>query len=163
MQFCKLNINKLNTINLLILLVLIFVLSSCYHENKSNVPIPEKLLSKKEMAEILTEIQITEAGFSVNVNRKFAKKLKPEYYSKILSDHSVTMHQFKENLNYFYQSPKIMENIYETVLANLSKIKSSIAVEKKEFEKQKIVDSITRLHDSTKLIVADSLSKTTMK
>lgn len=138
-------------------LTLFLILSSCYNVNKSDSDIPEILLSKSQMIEILTEVQLTEAGFNIKNNRSKANELKPKYYDKILQHYGITLQQLKDNINYYQDSPKIMEEIYESVLANLSKIQSDVILENEEIEKKRVADSIKVITDSLIQIKADSL------
>jgi len=126
--------------------------------NKRDIAIPEKLLSKKQMVEVLTEIQITEAGFSINKNRKSANNLKPQYYTKILEQYDITYQQLKENIDYYHNSPKKFEEIYELVLGNLSKTQNDVIKEKEEFDKKVSGDSIAILKDSIVDISAHTLN-----
>ena len=158
MYLGKLNINSLGMVKLFFSFIIFATLSSCYNVNKKDVVVPEKLLSKTQMIELLTDIQITEAGFSINKNRKSANNLKPKYYSKILEQHNITIQQFKENIDYYHDSPKAFEEIYESVLGKLSKIQSEVIIEKEEFDKKKVADSIAHLNDSIVNISADTLN-----
>ena len=157
MHFCKIKLRYFSISQLFLSLFVIMSFSSCYNVNKSEVQTPNKLLTKSEMVKVLTEIQIAEAGFSINKYRRNADSLKPEYYSSILNQNSITVKQFKENINYYHHSPKIMEDIYELVLENLSKIQSNVILEKEEFDKQKKLDSIAAVKDSLNLTLVDSL------
>jgi len=157
MQLHKTKSGNFSISKLLVSLLLLMSFSSCYNVNKSEAQTPSKLLSESEMVIVLTEIQIAEAGFSINKNRKDADSLKPEYYDKILSQYSITLHQFKENVDYYHHSPKEMEKIYEQVLENLSKVQSEVILEEEEYKKQKTEDSITIINDSLNLILVDSL------
>lgn len=154
------NSNLGNIINISILLLLLFILmgfSSCYNVNKNEAQPPSKLLSKSEMVSLLTEIQITEAGFTINKNIKDANSLKPKYYNKILNNCSITSEQFKENVEYYHHSPKVMEEIYEIVLKNLSTIQSDVIIEEEEFDKKRKEDSIAIVNDSLNIALIDSL------
>ena len=153
----QLRIRFFDISKLLFLLIFLTPFSSCYNVNKNETPPPSKLLSKTEMVKLLTEIQIAEAGFSINKNRKNANNLKPKYYNEILNQNSITLTQFQENIDYYHHLPKVMEEIYELVLENLSKIQSDVIIEKEEFVKQRKEDSITRVKDSLNLVLIDSL------
>ncbi len=142
---------------LFIALIFFFTLSSCYNVNQSEPVVPDILLSKPQMVDILTEIQLTEAGFNFKKNRIKANELKPEYYDKILQHYGITLQQLRDNINYYNEYPKIMEEIYESVLAKLSKIHSEAILEKEEYDKKIASDSISHIADSLKLIGADSL------
>jgi len=139
--------------------IFLLALSSCYNVNTNNDAVPELLLSKSQMVEILTQIQLSEAGFNIKGNRIRGKELKPKYYDKILDHNGITLDQLKENIDYYQNSPKIMEDIYESVLANLSKIQSDVILENEEIEKKRIADSISIITDSLEIIKADSIAK----
>ncbi len=157
MQLHRIYFNSLSYIKLFFLLVIISLFLSCYNVNEAEVITPKKMLTKMQMVDILTDMQITEAGFSINKNINQGKELKPEYYNIVFEQHSVTLQQFKENIDYYYASPKVMEDIYELVLGNLSKMQSEAIIEKEKFEKQFAADSIAFISDSLELIVSDSI------
>jgi len=139
--------------------IIVLILQSCYNINKSESVTPEILLSKSQLVEILTEIQIIEANFRISKNRSKASKLKPTYYDKILKENGITLKQLKDNMDYYHNSPVVMEEIYELVLGNLSKIQSEALIEKEELEKAIVADSIAKLNDSLELIRIDSLAR----
>ncbi len=112
------------------------------------------------MVEIMTEVQLIEASFNIKNNRSNADELKPKYYEKILKQYGITIQQLKDNIDYYNNYPKIMEEIYESVLANLSKIQSKVQLEIEEIEKIRIADSIAKITDSLNLIMNDSLKMT---
>ncbi len=144
-------------VKLLYVFAFVFTLSSCYNMNKSESVIPDKIVSKSQLVEILTEVQIAEASFRISKNRSKASKLKPMYYDKILKENGITLQQLKDNMDYYQASPKVMEEIYELVLANLSKIQSEVLLEKEEMEKAIAADSISKLNDSLNLLSPNSI------
>ncbi len=152
MQQNNITTNSLTMFKLFFLLILFLGVTACSKVNKSEVVIPEKLLSKTQMVEILTQIQIAEAGFSINKNKLEANTLKPQSYNKILEQYSISTKQFKENINYYYDSPVVMEDIYEQVLGKLSKIQSDVIIEKEKLDNQIVADSIAA-------ILADSIKQ----
>lgn len=142
---------------LLYIIAIIFIFTSCYNINKTEPVIPDILLSKSQMVDMLTEIQITEANFRIAKNRTLAVDEKPKYYDRILREYGITLKQMKDNMEYYHNSPEIMEEIYEQVLANLSKIQSEVMLEKEELEKAIIADSIARMNDSLELVKIDNV------
>lgn len=114
----------------LLFLVLPFLVS-CYHENKTEVKIPDHYLEREEMVEILTDIQIAE-GIITN-NRVHRKKIKKEYkdsiYQRLFDHYNITAETLKENIAFYNVDPSVMEEIYEDVLANLSKVQSEIMMD----------------------------------
>ncbi len=121
----------------LVIFSLLLCLVSCYNVNEREVVVPDKLLSKSEMVSVLTDVQLVEAGLSINENRRLEMELKPEYYRLVLDTHNITLKQLKENINYYQSTPKVMEDIYDEVLANLSKLQSEVLKELEDVEKTK--------------------------
>lgn len=131
---------------LILALGLILSLSGCYNINKETVFVPADLITQEDLINILTDIQLVEAGFTISENRKYITELKPKYYQTVFDNYGITLIQLRENINYYQSDPKIMEEIYESVLANLSKLQSEVLVELEELER--VQDSIANLPDS---------------
>jgi uncharacterized protein DUF4296 len=132
-------------------------LTSCYNVNESVVVVPEKLFSKSKMVEVLTDVQLVEAGLSINENRSYEMELKPKYYKLVLETHNISLKELKDNINYYQSNPKVMEEIYESVLANLSKLQSEVLIEVEDFENSE--DSIALIKDSLDLISKKTIVK----
>ena len=134
---------------LILFFTIVIAFNSCYNVNESVPVTPENLISKTKLIDILTDIQVVEAGFSISENRNSKYKLKPTYYDFVLCTHDISLLQLKENINYYQAFPKTMEEIYDGVLANLSKIQSQVVVEKEEIDR--IKDSLSVASDSLSL------------
>ncbi len=134
---------------LILFFTIVIAFNSCYNVNESVPVTPENLISKTKLIDILTDIQLVEAGFSISENRNSKYKLKPAYYDFVLSTHDISLLQLKENINYYQAYPKTMEEIYDGVLANLSKIQSQVLLEKEEIDR--IKDSLSVASDSLSL------------
>jgi hypothetical protein len=127
-------------------MIVMIAMSSCYHVNEEQVKIPNKLLSEKELAEIITEMQITESGFIVANKMKIRKSEKPRYYKAILEKYDVTLDDIRDNMIYYHSQPKVMQGIYETSLENLSKLQNEI---EEDIKRQKAFeDSLKLINDS---------------
>ncbi len=117
--------------HILSLSFIVLFLLGCYHENKVNPDKPETFLSYDKMTEILTDIQLAE-GIIVH-NRSVRTNMNNEYkdsvYTQIFRHYGITVTIFKENVNYYNSYPEIMEDIYEEVLANLSRMQSEVEIE----------------------------------
>ena len=130
------------------LFLIIFSLSSCYHENVEVVPLPEKKLTPAEMVDILTDLQLAEGILTF---RRIEKLPVANYgeslYDKIISEHHLTRKQLQENLDFYNNDPKLMEKIYDDVLARLNKMQSELEMQAAKLDSiQKVkTDSIQRL------------------
>lgn len=119
---------------------------SCYHVNTDEIVVPERLLTDKEMTDIITQVQIAEVGFKiVRQQRPNLDELKQEMYNSILTEYNISLVELKANMDYYYHRPEEMEMIYENVLANLSKIQGEVKI---QLQEEKIRDSINALNDT---------------
>lgn len=115
--------------NKLLLLTVPFflLLTSCYQENKVETAVPEHLLPKKEMVDVLTDIHITEAVISYHrMNKTLTEEMSARYYNMIFDKYHITHRILKENLRYYNTTPEEMEKIMEDVLTNLSKLQAEV-------------------------------------
>ena len=112
-------------------LIIIPLLFSCYNEGGNDVKKPETFLSFDEMIEILTDIQIAEGIITHNrsIHENNTDKFRDSLYSKIFHHYGITATAYRENLNYYNDDPSVMEEMFDLVLANLSKEQSQIQME----------------------------------
>jgi len=133
--------------------LLVILLFSCYHENNVKVKQPQHLIPIDSLTEMITDLQLTE-GIIVN-NRTLRVNMDKDYkdslYTLILRHYNISANVFKENIDYYNNNPKLMEGIYDKVLAKLNKLQSKIeseaqeVKEKKEIEEQK-KDSLDKIN-----------------
>jgi transposase len=103
---------------------------SCYHENKVDAKVPEHLLSKSEMVSVLTDVQIAEGALTYRRTRRIEQQgFREAAYDKIFSNYGITAKILNENINYYNNDPGQMEEIYEQVLAKLSRMAGEIKEE----------------------------------
>lgn len=107
------------------------LLFSCYHENKVEVNKPDHFLERKEMVDILTDIQIAEGIITNNrtQRKKISSGFKDSIYQRVFDHYNISAEVLKENIAYYNADPSVMEDIYEDVLADLSKIQSEILMD----------------------------------
>lgn len=131
----------------LILLLIVFGLSSCYTENKPTIEAPDFLMSEELLIDILTDLQLAEGIIShsrlgkTSINRDF----KDSIYQVIFDHYNITAEQLNENMDYYNNDLEQMEKMYEQVLTNLSKYETEIMVEAKK------QDSVLIKQDSVSL------------
>lgn len=110
-------------------LLICFVLSCT---EKATTKIPEGILSEAKMISLLTDIQLIEGAVSKKmIDRAANKKESSRYYRKAFEKHGITRDQFDESINFYTENPKDMQEIYEKVLVELSKIKADLENTKK--------------------------------
>lgn len=117
-------------IRFFLLILIVSSLLSCYHENMEIVPVPEKLLTKDQMIDILTDLQLSEGILTFKrIERQPVANYGESLYTKVIDEHQLTREQLQENIDYYNSDPKLMEKIYEEVLARLNKKQSELMIQ----------------------------------
>ena len=84
--------------------------------------IPDDVLSKQEMVELLVEIQLIEGGIII---RKLDEKIFAEeinaHYQITFKKHGLTKKTFEYNMRYYTDHPAQLEAVYEEVINELSR------------------------------------------
>ncbi len=140
------------------MLLAVMILTSCYHYNKESTSVPEHLISKEQMIEVLTQIQIAEG--KVVLEREKVKDYRlsgKKYTQEICQYYGITPEQLIDNLNYYQDQEDLLVAIYDEVLANLSTLEDGVKIEIEAEKMQIRTDSIYRA-DSLAKILSDSIS-----
>jgi hypothetical protein len=107
--------------------LLLPLLFSCYHENKPEVEVPERLLSESEMVAVLTDVRLAEGALIYRKTRRIEQEeFRESAYKHIFANYGMTAKILNQNINYYNNDPEKMELIYEQVLAKLSRMDSEI-------------------------------------
>lgn len=116
------------------LILIGLVLSSCYHENKPEQILPEKLLSEDELVSVMTDLQLAEGVIShQRIKRANGRKdYKDTVYNVILEHYELSLGDLNENFDYYNSDPQNMELLYEKVLSNLSKLQTEVELSSKK-------------------------------
>lgn len=100
-----------------IIYILAFLLVSC-REKEIPVPAPADVLPGEKMTAIIVDIHIAEASVKLKADSVFAEK----EFQKIFSKHGATKEQFEKSLNYYIENPEKLNEIYEGVLNDISRM-----------------------------------------
>lgn len=147
--------------NLLIISILIytFSLTSCYQNNKEVETAPDHLLSKDQMIEIITQIQLAEGKVVLEREKNKDYRLTGKEYTQALyHQFDITPEQLIENLNYYQEKEDVLVDIYEEVIANLSTMEDEVKIKIKEKQSKIKSDSIHRA-DSVAQLMTDSVAQ----
>jgi hypothetical protein len=131
--------------------LLSFILvTSCYKNHKEVSPTPEFLISKQQIVEILTNIQLIEGESVLKRDQlKDVRYTESKNTREVYKAFGITPNQLVENLDYYQDQPEMMVEIYDEVLANLSKLQAEVKInldKKAKLEKIK-ADSIQELSE----------------
>ena len=90
--------------------------------------IPTGILSEKEFVNILKDVHLAEAAFKLNKSKgiKKAKNSLANNYQSIYKTHNIDDSTFNKSLEYYAKHPEILEEIYSTVLEQLTDERSTL-------------------------------------
>jgi len=105
--------------NMMLVILLIFFASSCQDVKKPKIP--ENLISKEKMADILTDVYISNAARSVN--NKLLKEYNIKLDSVIYKKYNIDSLQFAESNAFYSSNLKIYTKIITSVEERLNILK----------------------------------------
>ncbi len=111
----------------ILLIILLFVLvAACGHKDKGFMP--ERLLTEREMVDIMTDVQIIEADVNYRKTQVEEdslplnlRKLTQSYYDQLYEHYGVTDSIFSQNLRYYTEHPDLLEKIMDSVMQRLQR------------------------------------------
>jgi hypothetical protein len=109
----------------IIILLLSILLLAC---TTPKIEIPTEILSETEFANMLKEIHLEEAAFELNKSKGVinAKNSLATSYQSIYKKYDVDDSTFSKSLEYYAKHPEILEEIYSTVLEQLTDERSTL-------------------------------------
>jgi hypothetical protein len=115
-------------ITLIIACVFLF---SC--SEKKPLSIPPTILPKEKMVEVMVDIHLLEA--SINLSISYADKITPGNPNPtpnfdILTKNKITKKQYDDSFDFYTQHPELLNEVYEQVLSDLSKMQAQVTNKK---------------------------------
>jgi hypothetical protein len=114
----------IKNISIILLFSLLFACSK-----NPDAKIPDTVLPKEKMAELMLDIQLFESTMSVSLLKEENVILEiPK--TNILKKHGVTKKQYDESFEYYSQHPNLFSEVYAIVLNDLSRMQAEVMNEK---------------------------------
>lgn len=111
------------------IVALITVSCSFFSEKK----LPEDVMTKDKLVEVLVDVHIADATLTILALHKKDKTFHPSvFYQQVLEKHNVTREQFDVTLKHYSKKPQEFDKIYEQVLSELSKRKALLLKEEEQ-------------------------------
>jgi len=95
-----------------------FILFSC---SKKKVETPPGVLSRQQMVPILADVHIAQAATGTYNTADSVRYSMNEFLPFILKIHHTTKAQYDSSISYYTSHPDMMEEIYDSVIIELSK------------------------------------------
>lgn len=109
-----------NQIRYLIILTLNLVLIAC---GKKPDKIPEGIILKGEMIEVISEIELTQALIKLKLSEQDTIN-QEQLFQEVYDEFNVSKNQFNNSLVYYCKEPKVLKSMYTKVIENLTKKQS---------------------------------------
>lgn len=106
---------------ILFLLLTLFLIAGCRSGNKNAEDSGGRILSKNEMIEFLTDLQLSEAAIrSVQDPSATDSTQRRLFFYDLYKKHDITPSDFNASLNYYLLKVNELDEIYDEVIANLN-------------------------------------------
>lgn len=90
-------------------------------EPKINRKVPENVIEKEKMVEIIYDLQLIQAAYKGRTHTDTnAQKTRDARTLIMLDKYAITQEEFELSLDYYHKSPDDMEDIYEEVITKLN-------------------------------------------
>ncbi|MFA4869923.1 MAG: DUF4296 domain-containing protein [Pedobacter sp.] len=136
--------------NFLYIAMILFSVSGC------KPGVPGDIIQPDEMAKVLQDIHIADSYLGMTSRSDSVKIKAAEYYKGIYKKYDIDSALYHKSMDYYYKQPKVLNDIYVKVTAELTKekdgiIKADSIIQAKEIAKvrMKFVRDSTRTADST--------------
>ena len=103
------------------LLITMVLLAGCGNNEEKKVSIPDNILPREKMAQVITDIHIAEAEMNLHSLPDSTSKT-PISFRKIFEKDSITKQQYEESLTFYIDHPELLDKVYEEVLNEMSKM-----------------------------------------
>jgi hypothetical protein len=115
----------------IVLVVLCSWLIAC--GNDKDIAIPEHILSREKMAQVMTDMHLLEASMNLNISNKITTDKAPDLENRIrsvLKKNAITREQYETSFSFYAAHTELLSELYTEVLNNLSKLQAKVANEK---------------------------------
>lgn len=114
--------------NILFFLLVISASFGCTGD--AEIVVPENVLSEEKMAAVLLDVHLAEASMNLNVNPQSIQKTSTDLKVDILKKHNIDKKMFDESFQFYTENPALLNEVYQAVLNELSKMQAQVMNEK---------------------------------
>lgn len=116
--------------NIIPLLLSVILLISCSSKEKQ-VSIPDDILSKEKMAEVLVDVHLLEASLNISTysrDQVVMNNINPN--SDILKKNAISKKKYDDSFSFYSKNPSLLTEVYQLVLNSLSKMQAEVMAKK---------------------------------
>jgi hypothetical protein len=82
---------------------------------------PDHVLSTEKMTEIITDLQLAEVAYKMDLLPAVYKNKPEKYFIEVLATHQTDTAIYNQSLHYYAENPKLLLKIYNGVEQNILK------------------------------------------
>lgn len=116
------------------IMILLTIMISC--SDKQKVQNTKNLIPEKKLIPLIVDIHMIDAYMTLRMNDSLnfePKKLN----NAVFKNHDITREKFNETIQFYSQSPQLLDSLYEKILVRMSEMKAETMDKKKEAETKK--------------------------
>lgn len=106
----------------MLIFALAILIFSC-GEEKKQLSVPDNILPKEKMAQVITDIHLAEAEANLRTLPDSSSK-DTIGFQKIFEKDSISKQQYEESLSFYIEHPELLDSVYVQVLNELSKMQA---------------------------------------
>lgn len=110
-------------------LLAIFIFVSC---SESAAPVPKEVIPRESYKRLLTEMAMAESAANMNLKGYTGSKYDSAYAFDPVAENGFTRAQYDSTLAYYSKNPKLLKELYDEVLTELSDLKLKRPAELKD-------------------------------
>ncbi len=105
-------------------IIYLLFLISLFACGKKKTEVPASIISMQEMKLLLTDFHLAQAAAGNGSMVDSAIYNNKEYIEYILKSHQIKRSEFIKSLTFYSENPELLQEVYDSVLVDLSKIQS---------------------------------------
>jgi hypothetical protein len=111
--------------------IMVLFIGSCTPIEDQRASIPSDVLPEEKMAEVMVDVHLLEAALSIGTYNKDNATLQNIHPSSdILKKHGLTKQQYDQSFAFYSSNPKLLAEVYQLVLNDLSKMQAEVMTRK---------------------------------
>ena len=96
--------------------------------SKKQITVPEDVIQKKDMQELLTDIHLAQSAATNSILSDSSIYSSSEYMNYVFKTHNVSREKFLSSMKFYTENPEVLEEVYDSVITELSRIQAESEV-----------------------------------
>lgn len=108
---------------------LLIIFGSCSKKSANN-QMPADIIPKAKFIKVMTDCRLAESAITLAMSKgEDRDKVTQYFYKSVWNKHKITVRDFDASIEYYSKNPKVMDEIFQKVVTNLSEMQSKVDYE----------------------------------